>query len=185
MLFPVFQVTRSLAVFQGRLLDIQGDQKVSVHLMIIVQKHEQYFKQFQSLNMITLLELGIIDGVSVSLVSPWPWRSTTKQNEPSSQARKTCVVIIRCTENFWSPCPGNLTFLYRCGMCKTHRASNYLWGTRLIINFLVGQDPHCTVRSESRCKFRLRYVRSKTSLPTPFISAQWLSERRPAENVCE
>jgi hypothetical protein len=25
--------------------------------------------------MITYLELGIADGVSVSLVSPWPWRS--------------------------------------------------------------------------------------------------------------
>jgi hypothetical protein len=99
MLFPVFQVTRSLVVYQGRLSDIQGDQKVSVRLMIIVQEHEKYFKQFQSLTMISLLELGIIDGVSVSLVSPWPWRSATKQIEPSSEARKTCVVIIRCTES--------------------------------------------------------------------------------------
>jgi hypothetical protein len=50
---------------------IQGDQKVSVHLMIPVQKNTQkYFKQFQSLTMITYLELGITDGVSVSLVSP-------------------------------------------------------------------------------------------------------------------
>jgi len=30
----------------------------------------QYFKQFQSPTMITKLELGITDGVSVSLVSP-------------------------------------------------------------------------------------------------------------------
>jgi hypothetical protein len=30
--------------------------------------------------MITYLELGITDGVSVSLVSPWPWRSAAKQS---------------------------------------------------------------------------------------------------------
>jgi hypothetical protein len=35
---------------------------------------QQYFKQFQSLTVIIQLELGITDGVSVSLVSPWPWR---------------------------------------------------------------------------------------------------------------
>jgi hypothetical protein len=35
-------------------LKVQGDQKVSVHLMITVQKNTQkYFKQFQSLTMIT------------------------------------------------------------------------------------------------------------------------------------
>jgi hypothetical protein len=33
----------------------------------------QYFKEFQSPTMITYLELGIIDGVSVSPVSPWPF----------------------------------------------------------------------------------------------------------------
>jgi hypothetical protein len=32
---------------------------------------QKCFKQFQSLIMITYLELGITDGVSVSLVSPW------------------------------------------------------------------------------------------------------------------
>jgi hypothetical protein len=32
---------------------LQGDQKVSVYLMITVQKHAKYFKQFQSLTMIT------------------------------------------------------------------------------------------------------------------------------------
>jgi hypothetical protein len=42
---------------------------------------QKYFKQFQSLVMITKLELGIIDGVSVSLVSPWPWRSAAKQSD--------------------------------------------------------------------------------------------------------
>jgi hypothetical protein len=39
-------------------------------------KHKQkYFKQFQLLTMITYLELGITEGVIVSLVSPWSWRS--------------------------------------------------------------------------------------------------------------
>jgi hypothetical protein len=35
---------------------------------------QKYFKQFQSLTMITYLELGITDGVSVSLVSITVWR---------------------------------------------------------------------------------------------------------------
>jgi uncharacterized membrane protein YesL len=34
-------------------IEIKGDQKVSMHLMITVQKHQKYFKQFQSLTMIT------------------------------------------------------------------------------------------------------------------------------------
>jgi ribosome-binding ATPase YchF (GTP1/OBG family) len=38
-------------------------------------------KQFQSLTKITYLELGITNGVSVSLVSPWPWRSAAKQSD--------------------------------------------------------------------------------------------------------
>jgi hypothetical protein len=45
-----------------------GDLKSYVYIYIY------YFKQFQSLTMITQLELGITDGVSVSLVSPWVWR---------------------------------------------------------------------------------------------------------------
>jgi hypothetical protein len=54
---------------------IQGDQNVSVHLMVTVQKNTQtYFKQFQSLTIMTWLESGIKDGVNVNLVSPWPWR---------------------------------------------------------------------------------------------------------------
>jgi hypothetical protein len=53
---------------------IQGDKRVSVNLMITAQKTQKYFKQFQSLTMITLLELGITDGVSVSLVSIKVWR---------------------------------------------------------------------------------------------------------------
>jgi hypothetical protein len=32
---------------------IQGDQKVSVHPIITVQKHAKYFKQFHSLTVIT------------------------------------------------------------------------------------------------------------------------------------
>jgi hypothetical protein len=35
--------------------------KVSVHLMITLQKPQKYFKQFQSLTMIMQLELGIAD----------------------------------------------------------------------------------------------------------------------------
>jgi hypothetical protein len=59
--------------------------------------------------MITWLELGITDGVSVSLVSPWPWRSAAKQSDWSKYWGKKGVccdngVIIRCTETLWSPC---------------------------------------------------------------------------------
>jgi hypothetical protein len=43
--------------------------------MITVQKtHKKYFKQFQSLTMITYLELGITDGITVRLVSVYIWR---------------------------------------------------------------------------------------------------------------
>jgi hypothetical protein len=58
---------------------IQGDQKVSVYLMITVQKkHAKCFKQFHSITMITQLELLITDGVSVSLVviMSGDWRGT-------------------------------------------------------------------------------------------------------------
>jgi hypothetical protein len=60
---------------------VQGDQKVSVHLITTVQNTQKYFKKFQSLTMITELESGIADGVSVSVVSPWPWRSAAKQSD--------------------------------------------------------------------------------------------------------
>jgi hypothetical protein len=50
--------------------------------------------------MITYLELGITDGVSLSLVSPWPWRSAAKQ---SALHVTFCIVIIRCTEIFDHP----------------------------------------------------------------------------------
>jgi hypothetical protein len=68
-------------IFKSR--HVQGDQKVSMHLTIAVQKHAkiQYFEQFQSPAMITYLELRIADGVSVSLVSPWLWRSAAKQSD--------------------------------------------------------------------------------------------------------
>jgi hypothetical protein len=42
---------------------------------------KKYFKQFQSLTMVTYLELGITDGVNVSLVSPWSWRLAAKQSD--------------------------------------------------------------------------------------------------------
>jgi hypothetical protein len=57
---------------------------------------------------------------------------------------------------------------------------------------MVQKTRHYSVRSESRCALRLRYVdlvvsieSSWTSLPTSFISAQRLSERRSAQTVCE
>jgi hypothetical protein len=55
--------------------EIQVDQKVSVHLMITVHKTSKNILKFQSLTMITYLEFGITDGVSVNLVSSWFWRS--------------------------------------------------------------------------------------------------------------
>jgi hypothetical protein len=36
-----------------QLLVVQGDQKVSMHLMITVKKNQKYFKQFQLLTMMT------------------------------------------------------------------------------------------------------------------------------------
>jgi hypothetical protein len=68
--------TQFISPTKCTILIIQGNQKVSVHLIITVQKkHAKYFKHFQSLTTIKWLELGVTDGVSVSLVSPWPWRS--------------------------------------------------------------------------------------------------------------
>jgi hypothetical protein len=61
---------------------LQGDKKKCVNLMItVLKKTQKYFKQFQSLTAITWLELGIRDGVSVSLVFLWPWRSAAKQTD--------------------------------------------------------------------------------------------------------
>jgi hypothetical protein len=45
------------------------------------KKTQKYFKQFQSLTMITYLELVISDVFIVSIVSPWPWRSAAKQSD--------------------------------------------------------------------------------------------------------
>jgi hypothetical protein len=60
----------------------QGDQKLSVHLMITAQKaRRDIFNQLQLRPMITELQLRITDGVSVSLMSPWPWRSAAKQSD--------------------------------------------------------------------------------------------------------
>jgi hypothetical protein len=57
---------------------IQGDQKVSVHLMITGQKTGQTVSITYHDNVV---KLGITDGVSESLVSPWPWRSCAKQSD--------------------------------------------------------------------------------------------------------
>jgi hypothetical protein len=49
--------------------------KTSLYTWWLQYKNKQkYLKQFQSLTMITLLELGITDGVSVSIVSINVWR---------------------------------------------------------------------------------------------------------------
>jgi hypothetical protein len=54
---------------------IQGDQKVSVHLMITVQETlKKFLNSFNHLPMITQLQLGITDGVSMSLVPINVWR---------------------------------------------------------------------------------------------------------------
>jgi hypothetical protein len=54
----------------------QSDQKISLLLMITVHKTRKNI-----LNSFNQLELGITDSVSVSLVSPWPWRSAAKQSD--------------------------------------------------------------------------------------------------------
>jgi hypothetical protein len=41
------------------------------------------------------------------------------------------------------------------------------------------------IKTRQLCDIKWLYQRSWTSLPTPFISAQQLSERRSAESVCE
>jgi hypothetical protein len=88
--------------------------------MSTVQNTQNYFnKQFQSLTMITQLELWIADGVSVILVSPCPpgsgGRLPNGQIEPSSEVRKTCVVTMvlsveerMCTEIFIALYKNNL-----------------------------------------------------------------------------
>jgi hypothetical protein len=54
--------------------------------------------------MITYLELEITGGVSVSLVSPRPWRSGDWHWTLGTLHATFCIVVIRCTETFWSPC---------------------------------------------------------------------------------
>jgi hypothetical protein len=63
--------------------------------MITVKNGQKYFKQFQSLIIIIYIELSITDGVGVCLVSPGPsGRLPSSQIEPSTEARKMCVMII-------------------------------------------------------------------------------------------
>jgi hypothetical protein len=57
---------------------------------------QKYFKQFQSLTMITYLESGIADGVSVSLVSPWPWRSSAKQSDRAGDNLNVVFNFLYC-----------------------------------------------------------------------------------------
>jgi hypothetical protein len=75
---------------------IQDDQKLSVHLMNTVQKHAKHFKQFKSLTVITYLELGITDGVSVSRV-PLALAVGCQAVRLSQIVREE---INRCTETF-------------------------------------------------------------------------------------
>jgi hypothetical protein len=80
-------ITCTRTITRNHNVHVQDDQKVSVHLMITVQKHprKDIFYQFQSLTKITQFELEITDGVSVSLVSPWPRRLAAKEVEPSRE----------------------------------------------------------------------------------------------------
>jgi hypothetical protein len=56
-----------------------GWPKVPVHLLITVQKTRKNI--LNSFNHNYNVQLAITDGVSVSLVSPWPWRSAAKQTD--------------------------------------------------------------------------------------------------------
>jgi hypothetical protein len=82
-LYPVTPLTEMFRFLMRFIYDIvlQGDQKVCALDDHSTRNTQKYFKQFQSLTMITQLELGITDGVSVSLVSPLPWRSAAKQSD--------------------------------------------------------------------------------------------------------
>jgi hypothetical protein len=79
--------------------------KMSLRTWWLQHKNTQkYFKQFRSLTMIMYLESVISDGVSVSLVSPWPCRSAVKQIEPSRRGKKDLCCNHQGTEAFLSPC---------------------------------------------------------------------------------
>jgi hypothetical protein len=81
--------------------------KLLYTLWLQCKNTQEYFKQFQSLTMITYLELGITDGVGVSLVPSWPSRSAAKQSDWGGTLWTLlvtfCIVTIRCTENFNHP----------------------------------------------------------------------------------
>jgi hypothetical protein len=64
--------------------DIQSDEKVPVHLTTTVQKHAKIFKTVSITchdNVVRIRDKRWRYGVSVSLVSPWPWRSAAKQSD--------------------------------------------------------------------------------------------------------
>ena len=83
---------------------IKGDQKVSVHLTITVQKHAkiQYFKQFHHRTHSECgqcyTEHGLREHISACQMSG-DWRGTLW-----TLLVTFCIVIIKCTETFWSPC---------------------------------------------------------------------------------
>jgi hypothetical protein len=59
------------------------------------------YNSFNNHDNVVGIELGITDSVSVSLVSPWPWRSA---GALWTLLVTFYIVIIRCTETFWSLC---------------------------------------------------------------------------------
>jgi hypothetical protein len=87
---------------------IQGGQ-TSVYLKITVQKKNMHniLNDFNYLPWYLSYNLGITDGSSLSLVSPWPWRSCAKKSDwPVTYY----IVIIRCRETSWSP--RTYTYIY-------------------------------------------------------------------------
>jgi hypothetical protein len=87
-------------------LQIPGDKKFCVHLMSTVQKRRRNILVSVTYHDNVVRIRDNVD-VSVSVVSPGPWRSAAKQIESSSEATKTCVVIKvlsveerTCTETF-------------------------------------------------------------------------------------
>jgi hypothetical protein len=63
-------------------VELQGDQNVSVHLTITVQKTRKntVFKTVSTTYHDNVVRIRFTDGDSVSLVSPWPRRLAVKQS---------------------------------------------------------------------------------------------------------
>jgi transposase len=60
------------------------------------------------------LELGITDGVSLNLVSPWPWPSAAKQSDWAKQWRKKDVFCDNCVI-CWRAYVPSFSTVFRCG----------------------------------------------------------------------